>query len=336
MINDKINKSFKILYFFLKGFDVDSTLFRLNHTYSYRDLFISFRRGKLDFYLHGKKISSSCSTSQVFSIFQTKILLKHHHKLIFRLIEYDFPRSTCPLFFMNTTFYVLEIRFMINTFYKTNVLNFETLNRNSTTARGTLEKLWVEKIEKIRVDSSLLNELLFENVRSIHLYGEIGSIESNVFKLLKNLIKLEFDVSFFKQLIHQRNGIQWMRSINEDLNVNVSNATQVDFYIERIFMIGLSRKELIKKNRRLIYSFPDEDFCLWHDGYPLDRMFVTYLNEELYTFQELTCTFVWLERDLLSVYLKNEKFRKKINSKRNLYMEELADFSENLEFIKNR
>lgn len=332
----KVIKVLKYCFFFLKGFDVNSTLFRLNHTYSYRELFISFRRGKLDFYLNGKKTSSSCSTNQVFSIFQTKILLKYHHKLIFRLIEYDFSRSICPLFFMNTTFYVLEIRYMINTFYKTNVLNFETLHRNSTTARGTLEKLCIEKIEKIRVDSSLLNELLFENVRSIHLFGEIDSIESNVFRPLRYLNKLEFDASFFRQLIHQRDGIRWMRSINEDLSVNVSNATQVDFYIERVFMIGIARKELIKKNRKLIYSFPDEDFCLWHDGYPLDRMLVTFLYEELYTFQELTCTFIWIERDLLSVYLRNEKFRNKINNRRNVHMEELADFSENLEFIKNR
>lgn len=286
-----------------KGFDINST-FQVNLT---QFLFVNFHGGRLEFFLNETKISTcrdllSINITSPKSLFQTVFIKSKRGNAIFRLMELDFRNPVCPIFFSNSNINVLYFRHMTHTFYRSNFLRFEK-NYDEFELNSDIQGFEIEKMEKIKLDSSLLHPGIFKNVKTISLLGAIASIEPNIFKPFTQLTELKLESVFFIKFIH-KNGLAWMRSINYGLDVKVSNYTDISLNIGKTCFVSLNFHELVKTDLKLAYSFPDEDFCLWQ-SYPFRQLVITYPYR--YDFKH-TCTLDWLEKDL-KTYLDHSKFK---------------------------
>src|SRR5579883_1608756 len=115
---------------------------------------------------------------------------------------------------------VFNLNNLVNTYFRTNILRFI---RSDIDFKSNITELSINQFFKLDLDTNLLNEKIFGNLRRIYIYnGKLNSIHLDLFKYLNKIrtIKLSYD-NFFS--ICHRQGIGWIKSINSHLNVNLSN-----------------------------------------------------------------------------------------------------------------
>ena len=125
--------------------------------------------------------------------------------------------------------------------------------------------------------------------------------------------KIEFETPQFRSLIHQH-GIEWIKKINRDLNVDLSNLSQVfECYINKCAVIITFSCSTYIMDLPMYEVFPDEDFCIY-TNYPFNQM-VFFIQSILYQKEydtcnpKLSCTFLWLIQYYNEVeYYKNQVF----------------------------
>lgn len=278
--------STKILISDVYGFDVGPpkiTLYDLNREIEMEFYFVDFK-----FYLNQILIDScnglNASFETVFQSFRSSI---------FKLGFYDvrYPTKICPLLFNKNSILSIDFNSVINTFYKVNVLKFYRLENSSI--KSMIQKLSIYDMEKIDIDSSLLNDRVFENIKSLTIGGEVISIELGLFKSFKSLTSIFFQAHYIRRLFHR--GIDWIQDLNCDLSVDLTTANKSlnlsDKYITLNLVINMKSKNynpvLLVTSSEL---FPNEDFCLY-ENFPFRQLvilFFTKLNINN------SCTYKWL------------------------------------------
>jgi hypothetical protein len=108
---------------------------------------------------------------------------------------------------------------------------------------------------------------------------------------VKQLRQLDCESEHFRSLNHVA-GIEWIRNINKDLNLNLSDARQIYENQLKISFIFLA------VTPSMADVFPDEDFCLYKD-FPFNQLVILIhgciSKSVLYADrQKLTCTYLWL------------------------------------------
>ena len=289
----------------IKGFDLNlQTSF--NPSYQVWTL-LKFLDARFEFYYNNKLIRSCedftrMNLTEPKSVFQLGTIARQAN---YEFENTRFPNSVCPIFFNNIQAYRITFNLMIKTFYKSSFLKFSS-NNKSTPLTGNVKELYMLNNEKIDIDSNLLNENIFKNLRFLWINGEINSIQEGIFKSIKNLRRIDIDIDYFDNLIHK--GTKWISSINHDLHVNRSNQTQLELYKNKATVIAVEYMvSNLKVNEVPTILVRDEDFCLFKD-FPFDQMVLLLIYELTQKLENLSCTLVWLMKDYHLYHYKNFSF----------------------------
>lgn len=107
----------------------------------------------------------------------------------YRFSHCEYPTALCPLVFNNSNIIEIVLIGLIDTFYKERRFRIaDPTDDIKTSFDSNINTLSIFKAENIRIDSTLLNALVFRKLRELTLYGFIQSIETNLFSQMTNLI----------------------------------------------------------------------------------------------------------------------------------------------------
>ena len=271
---------------------------------------------KMDFYSNGRLLqtcqdiidSNQNNNSLIRSLFQIQINISIDISDGLNMILFapQFKTILCPLVFTNSNITYFNLIGLSDRFYKKNLLKIE--NRTFDDLKSRITYLQFINVDNINIDSNLLNPSVFRNTEQILFSGQVNMIDGNSLNALGILNKIEFLKDNYREMIH-KNGIKWMRYLNPDLNVNLSNFREIeDNYYSRsklIEIVGAS----FWPNIRLSKLFPDEDFCLYKD-FPFKQLvilmesaFSNKVFELLYLTRDYKCTYLWLAQ-YFHIFLK--------------------------------
>lgn len=197
---------------------------------------------------------------------------------------------------------------MSDYFYKHNTISFHSSEQNFSNLNSVVREAYFYRCENLALDSKLLNADVFKSVESIFTNEAVKLIGDDVFGRLKSLTYFHIRAMYFRKLVHKQ-GIEWVKSKNRDLNVNFSYPYDIEAYQGKALTVT------IKFFWGEFFSdvFPDADFCLYKD-FPFNQLvfFVFFINnpkEVLYRFKlKPTCTSKWLTRHYKNIFslLNNE------------------------------
>ena len=294
-----------LTYSNLKGFDLN-TSFSIDDSYLNQTYFLNYyfeiSNSNLQFFLNNK-LQVSCDDYLKWNLTQPRSLLQIKSSGI-GLNNVKFSKTPiCPLYFINANVNSFSLSYQINTFYKKNYLSFSTFNSSDIDLFNVnIGSLSTYYSEKINIDSnSFLNKYVFQNITMLYLYGEINSIDKDILKSFKQLEIIFFESTFFGKL--SRKGIEWISSINFDLNVNLTNRTELDLNVNQTKVIEL-REGILSNDKKVIMIFKNEDFCLFKD-FHFNQLIIFRINDLkdlkyilMYTKQlirpKYTCTIQWI------------------------------------------
>ena len=283
----------------LKGIDVDifdNNL--LSDNSNFRSFYsIELTNSRLDFY-HNKRKLNSCrdfidsNLTQIRSIFQIQNINSHMKYFTLRNLKNN--RPICPLVFANTKLEYLQLIDIVDTFYKTNILQFT--NETFADLNSTIDILYMNQVRNINVDLNLLNPSVFKNIEIISVEsGSLKSIDGEIFKTFKNLSTIEMDQNIFIKINHKQ-GIKWIKQINQGVTLDFTKSS-----IKQIVLFD-GQNNPILKNAKI---FPDQDFCLYVD-YPFNQLVIIMYQLDDYDITvdtNLSCTFLWLVRSYEIYYI---------------------------------
>lgn len=123
----------------------------------------------------------------------------------------------------------------------------------------------------------------------------IKRIDNKIFKSFRYLKQINLQASYFKKLIHTQ-GIEWIRSINHEVYVNVSDPSEYALNKEQIAYVAI----IFNWGSTFEDVFPDSDFCLW-SNFPFSQMveineIINYGTKFQYNFLKPTCLYWWLNQ----------------------------------------
>ena len=300
----------------LNGFELDFANDQNISKHNFTDIYFLFQciRCKIEFYSNGRQmktcqdiIDEYPNIDSIWSLFQIKSLVSITWITLF-YSEFDTP--LCPIVFKNSDisrFYVIGLS---DTFYKRNILSIE--NRTFDDLNSTIKELYIEKAEKINIDSNLLNPYVFKSLKTIHLFGSFNKIDGISLNAFKELFNIRIVKKNYRDIIH-KNGLKWIRDLNSglDVTVNLSNYEKLrEKYHQRTeIQIGCFDSKTEIRSSKL---FPDEDFCLYKD-FPFNQLAILMeyaINDEIFTLldsnRHYTCSYLWLAQNF-HIFIKLNK-----------------------------
>ena len=283
----------------LNGFDVNLYKVQLKNTFIKS---IELSNSRLEFYLNKSRIQScqDIRNHEIHSIFQIKLDPRsgiQGEKLTLRNCEFPKSGLLCPLVFTKAQIYQLIVVNMANSFYKTNVLRFS--NKTYKNLNSKITYLQFNDVVNVDFDLNLLHPSVFNDTNKIVVYsGSLNSISGSIFTSLKHLNSIQLNPVILRKICHMQ-GIDWIRKMNAEVNVNVSDlncATNVKSHFKQVAIIGS-----VKQRKRISKLFPESDFCLYVD-FPFSQLVIFFdrmnLEEidlfEMYMENEYSCTYLWL------------------------------------------
>ena len=197
-----------------------------------------------------------------------------------------------------------------NTFYKSNFPRFQPIN-GSNTKTYLFNLLELINAQNIELNSVILNDFLFSNLRSLKLFGDIVSIEKGLFKSFKKLKQIALDLLSIRKLIQRQN--DWLFDLNSDINVDIYNYSLESPFIKNDTCVGIYiffyyEQGLNVKNMDLNDYLPDEDFCIYAKIPIQQLIFITfnlYYIEDEYT----SCIYLWMIRNQQILFDFCQKYR---------------------------
>lgn len=169
-----------------------------------------------------------------------------------KLFRPESKHPVCPLFFRHARIEYLEIDYMIKSFYFESMLTFG--KSCSSNLDSEILSLRLDRIYGIDLDSRLLNPDVFASIKTLELEGHINSIRTDVFKSLRNLNWLSFCATHFVRVIRAQ-GIEWIRSINSDLNVDILNETAMMQHKNRAVLVEIRGDREFRSNLKATLFF---------------------------------------------------------------------------------
>lgn len=215
------------------------------------------------------------------------------------IVRTNFGQRTpiCPLIFKNANIKNLFIWDMVNSFYKKNLLTFTVGPGNDSideTLNSNIDLIHFMRTENIELNLKLLNPSVFTELKSIVCHESVAKIDPKIFPHLLSLERIRFEGVYFRKLIHKQ-GIDWIKAINEDLNANYSDLNEFESNLrDWLFGIRLRFSTLSTCED----TFPIEDFCLYRE-FPLDKMIYIFVDNDPGDYiqwldNKLCCTFRYL------------------------------------------
>lgn len=263
------------------------------------------------------------------SIFQLSWLMLKDKSTIHLFLN-EYKSDLCPLVFRNVYVDNLFI-YGDNSFYSRRILRFSNTEASFYPPLKSRIFFVTTNIDNIEIDLAFLNPSVFEKIEALDIRGKVKSIEPMLFDSLKNVFLVSLLTEYLKALMHNKQGIEWIRSINRDLNVNLTDMKQIKehfFDIKRLYF-DCNNPAITP---HVSDVFPDEDFCLYRD-FPFNQLVFLVqtcpkASEFDYFRKGLSCTYLWLIQYYRVYYLiLNEKFAFKSHVKFLVNSEEFKSMS---------
>lgn len=229
-------------------------------------------------------------------------MLNSIKELEFHFFRPKFKHPICPLAFANISIKKLTIRNMINTFYKRNLIKFESDVNIAMDLGCNVEYAVFSENENIEMNRKILDKHVFKNVKIFAFFGDVVSIDSGVLKPFKNLSRIIISSISMKKIFNR--GIDWMWDLNEGIRIDFSNKSAL-LLLRKISLekrpvlidnIYIYEKRLDSYQDMKIFNsaqlVPNEDFCIFRN-FPFERM-VIFMLENFNNME--TCTLLWLEQ----------------------------------------
>lgn len=232
----------------------------------------------------------------------------------------------CPLVFRNALLSVLNINYLIDSYFFKNLIKFENSSLISD-LNCSIGYLYLNDIYEIDVDSNLLNERVFKKTSTFVFRGWVRSISEDAFVRLETLSAIKLHPVYGIEML-RRYGIKWIRAINSNVSVNLSNAREFRSNENRLKTIDFYHTLNSEMDVRIL-SGRDEDFCLF-SAHPFRQLVVFTMSELVYyknynfTF---SCTFLWL----FKYYREIDRFR---TSYQKVYPEDIKKMLQKANFTE--
>ena len=217
--------------------------------------------------------------------------------LAFEIDIFDRTVRICELFFNDAQLSFLSFNYLANTYFKKRRIEIEKTTSLKTTLKSKISMLSFGSSYEIDLNEKMFNENLFKSTIAVWILGTLNSIKSDYFTHFESLIGIEIPSKVFLSLVH-RQGIDWIKNMNRDVNVDLANETQV---IPKKIKLSSERDILRDENFKYVY---DEDFCLLKD-FPIHQMVFLLIDNTNYilgaeaikrTNDNPSCTLLWMYR----------------------------------------
>ena len=232
--------------------------------------------------------------------FKQRFFIRENFESVEFLKDVRYFANTSTAVFKGATISNLKFTDLVNSRIKTNYFTFSKSNLSNQTLNSKIKRLDLE-VFNIELNNNIIDEQVFEYLEVFYIAKLPQKIDSKTFKTFKYLNEIHLTLYSFKRFFHQ--GIKWMKNLNNLIKVNYTSFTHTVMNEKNAFIIIIEpiafENEIMDSQ---IYTFPDEDFCLF-----LDFPHENYVYPNIYTCFYNSCTFNWLNRyrDNFENYIKN-------------------------------
>ena len=257
---------------------------------------IILRRTKFIFYSGDNKLIRSCQDFRDLNITWPKTIfhLNFFAEYTIFFSQPIFKNEICPFVFNNSIIQALFFAPLIDTFFWKNIPRFSTDISNQP-LNITIKRYFLELLENVNIDSTIMNKNLFKEVILLYILGDIRSIEENVFVSMDKIERIM--IQNIKKISHKQ-GIKWMANMNTNLKVNLSDQSQLDANMSQRKVIDLFI-DMFSSEKQVTEAFPDEDFCLYKD-FPFDQLIIlaqiSFNGNLFFNDNTSSCTYAWLAK----------------------------------------
>ena len=297
---------------FFNGFEVN--LFdKINHNIIPVDnyIIISCFYCTFDFYLGNKLLKSCQDFKETTNSTNPRSIFQLFTNIFKRMVVLYLPETKikiCPLVFND--FQVK--RFQIhgeNSLFSRRLLKFS--DDRFDDLNTTIEILDV-RYDNVDLDFDFLHPSVFKSLSQISIVSRVNTIHPNLFHVLNNVTDINLVLENMRSMMH-KNGIEWIKSINKDINCDLTNRSEVLLYaqLNKVKFINHDTEDM-PISSPLRHVFPDEDFCLYRD-FPFNQLVVVFkkpqsLIELKQPRKNMGCTYLWLTRSyetFLGIFIDN-------------------------------
>jgi hypothetical protein len=318
------SNNFGIIFRNIKGIDYKSPGILLNQIQSEnkRDIHWNFKSSNFDFYFGNQLIDKKLCNLEYF---YKKINKNAEYWILGFLIsdiEYLFLRSdvklseqTCPLVFGYLKIQLFAIEKLSSSFIYTNMLGFYENKYNKSFDSLKLMQ-FTARLFHVNLKQTLFNEIVFGNLLILDLYGQINSIQNDLFKYLNSLKILRIHTQNARRLLTNNN--KWFEYLNFKVNLESNEFANLYKNLDKIFILSIVQTF----TNLTYYNYPEEDFC-YFKNFPHKQFVLTSLRPNYKT--SFSCTEIYLIQ--YSYFLEEEI---------DFYLNGFSDFSYFMEKFFNK
>ena len=292
------------------------------------DIKISCFYCTLNFYLGEKSLKTCRDFNQVTNTTNPRSVFQFFAQVYNNEIILHLPETSaniCPLVFKDTQIGILQI-YGENSLYSRRRLKFSLDRYDDLNSKIDTIKIVYPNVD---LDFNLLHPSVFKNLFEIGIETVVNKIHPYLFQELNNVTLINLNLENMRSLFH-KNGIEWIKNMNKDIDCNLSNRSEVFKYAVtkkvKFIQHGLDNRPLSPPLRDV---FPDEDFCLYKD-FPINQLVVIIRTTNDETFNDnddiielsrprkyIGCTYLWITRSyekLIYVYDTDKAIRSILES----------------------
>lgn len=192
---------------------------------------IEFYQTKLYFYDQHNQLIDDCDSfernNKQFKDFFNPQKLNYLY-LAFTNVVYKTP--LCETFFKNSKLKEISFKSNYKTYFRKNLVEIRRGSR-SESLNSTITSLEIQGYE-IHLTQQILNENVFKRTTQFY-FNSLDKVENDIFKSIDHISFIMFDAINFLCVV-RRQGISWIKSINSNLNVNLSDIKEVNKNIDKI------------------------------------------------------------------------------------------------------
>lgn len=272
---------FNVFFLNLKAIVIQPGLFKLNSSTKHK---ITIRIMYSDFKLVHRNTRPRCDHNSI-----------GHNETVFNTsrdlyLDARYYTDTCKYIFRNARLNRLEIVRISESFVRRNKLGFAgSVVGGSFDSRISL--LVLSYAYRVQLNQRLIDPDIFQTIYSLEVSNDIVNIEAGLFRPLRNLKTIFFDLVNVRYLFGK--GLTWLESINVDVKVNLTNLTDylqhrdTSFFIQTFAPASLDDEYYAK----FIYTYLEEDFC-WFVKFPFESLL--FLDIYHNCTNGCSCTKYWL------------------------------------------
>jgi hypothetical protein len=246
-----------------------------------------------------------------------------------KLMDNVFYNSkVCPYVFMNTDLEQISFDAITNSLIFKNRLEFLNSDARNLSLNINYLILLSLKMAYESLTSKILHPSVYKILRILIINGLIDKIDPDLFEsTFKSLRLISFSTQNLKEIFYS--GTKWMTNLNKNVRVYHEKEFHMRKNLGRSIFLEFIQYEFSIINR--IYSFPNEDICLFKN-FPHSQLVlpVIVLNQII----ECSCTLVWLIQH--SIHLSVDNFTSYINEVYTHYSTNFTEHPVGMSVCKDR